>query len=313
MSTREEQQREKYFKELGQHLIGKHRQFYESQNQRHIAPDDPSAARFGRYLRAARCNSGLSETALAARAKMSVATVQSLELGLIPSGKIKPVWLNRLAVALREDVADFQLLLGQPVKPAASRWPAINWRNLLAVKTRTRPAFATLAAMLLCAVIGVGLLTHSNAPGVVKTPAPAKQPAVAAIAAPQQPATLVNVNAETRLNLVKAERQKVLLQSHQIINSGDPLAVSPDYEVRAIDLVIEPQNDVDDQIQLVYAFDFFNNPVLVLWTLTNYTPNGRFNLSNAEYGLENQVLVLPKIIEINSEDRLNMVKAEFRL
>jgi hypothetical protein len=40
---------------------------------------------------------------------------------------------------------------------------------------------------------------------------------------------------------------------------------------------------------------------------------GRPNVTNAEFRLENQILVLPKVININSEIRQNMLKAETRL
>lgn len=316
MSTKEEQQREKYFEEFGKHLVQRHGHNYVARAQGRLTVADPVARRFGRYLRAVRCSTGLTPAELAYRAKISAADLQALEQGIIPSNKISSRWLKALASVLNKNNDEFGLLLGQRPKVTRRTGPVFNIKKLLNVGFLSQPAFATITAMLLCVLISVALLAESHWKGVAATP-PVLQVKVTAqrlaVDSSQVASTLVSVDAELRQNLIRAEKQKVLLQEFGQTPSGEPLLIVPDFGYRM--LVTEKSTDAapKEHVDFVHTFDFFNNPLLLLWTLSRFTPDGRFNLANAEYGVENQILVLPKIINVGSEERMNMVKAEIRL
>ncbi len=311
MSANEEQQRDKYFEEFGQHLARRHEQLYAARARGEAAAVESASLRLGRYLRAARRNAALDVAQVAERASLPAATVQALEQGLIPADDIKPRWLKQLAAALNEDAADLQLLLGRPLRAPSRHWPGLNGRPLFNPGVLSRPIYATLSAMLLGALIGLAVIGQGHWPIAGQ---------VVVISQEQTPAdsgpslsTLVHVNANQRLNLIKAEKQKVLLLPIKIVAPSEPLRMIPDFYNRVEYLTLFDEAGTPHPLLFNHSFDWFDNPVLVLWALTSFTPDGRFNIAKAEYRVEDQIRVQPKIIPINSENRLNMVKAEIRL
>ena len=105
MSLEELKQREEDFKEFGEILVRRHGQNYFASfhNDQRVTADEASV-RFGRYLRAARINANLSVKDLAAKTRLSQATLMALEQGLILACDIKPKWLKDLAEALTENI-----------------------------------------------------------------------------------------------------------------------------------------------------------------------------------------------------------------
>ncbi len=311
MPANEEQQRDKYFAEFGQHAARRHEQLYAARARGELAAVESASLRLGRYLRAARRNAAFTVAQVAERANLPAATVQALEQGLIPADDIKPRWLKQLAATLNEDAADLQLLLGRPLRAPRRHWPGLNGRPLVNPGPLSRSIYATLSAMALCAMIGLALIGQSRWPmaGMLTVVSP-EQPAGDSGGSP---VTLVHVNADRRLNLIKAEKQKMLPPPVEIIAPSEPLRMIPDFYNRVEYLTLFDETGAPHPLLFNHSFNWFDNPVLVLWALTSFTPDGRFNIAKAEYRVEDQIRVQPKIIPINSENRLNMVKAEIRL
>jgi transcriptional regulator with XRE-family HTH domain len=199
MSTEEINQREAYFKEFGEILVRRHGQnFYSSyHNASRITVDDASI-RFGRYLRAARVNAGLSPAELAGQVRLSEATLAALEQGFILACDIKPKWLKELAGALGENFEDFNLIVGRQISSGHSRWLTerliSHWQNWLTqskVSSSSRLIYATCSTMLFYVVVGAISLLSFKA---------AQQPS-----APRKAYSFIDVKPEYRLNRIKAE------------------------------------------------------------------------------------------------------------
>lgn len=67
---------------------------------------------FGRYLRAARINRGMSLGELAEEAGIHLGILMTLESGVMSPTDIDPSWVDSLADALGEDPYYFRLILG---------------------------------------------------------------------------------------------------------------------------------------------------------------------------------------------------------
>jgi transcriptional regulator with XRE-family HTH domain len=142
MQMDEIKQRKEQFKEFGEILVRRHGQNYCSSyhNQSRVTVDE-AAIRFGRYLRAARLNQGLSIGELAAQTRLSEATQLALEQGIILSCDIKPKWLKELARALGEDSENFNLILGRKMVGAGRwHWLAELWAGQQWLKEMQYPA-----------------------------------------------------------------------------------------------------------------------------------------------------------------------------
>lgn len=167
MSMEEIEQRQAHFKEFGEFLVRRHGQNYYSSydNQSRVTVDE-TAVRFGRYLRAARSNTGLSIKELAIKAKLSEATLIALEQGLILACDIKPSWLKQLADILAENFGDFNILLGRknPKGPSNARWFTERWvtrcQNLLSYSLASmlsKPVYGAVSVILLCFAVSAFL------------------------------------------------------------------------------------------------------------------------------------------------------------
>ncbi len=217
MSAEELKRRKAHTKEFCEILVRRHGQNYYSSydNQSRVTADE-TASRFGRYLRAARANAGLSIAELAAQTKLSEATFVALEQGLILACDIRPKWLRELANTLGENIEDFNLILGRQISSGNSRWLTeqilIHWRNLLAhskISLSSRPIYATGSAILLCFVIGAFLFVGIG---------PSEQPPPRRVVN-----SFVDVHPERRLNMVKAElrlENQILVLSANLGNAS---------------------------------------------------------------------------------------------
>jgi transcriptional regulator with XRE-family HTH domain len=173
MQADEIKQRKEQFKEFGEILVRRHAQNYCSSydNQSRITTDE-AAARFGRYLRAARLNRGLSIAELATQTRLSEAIQIALEQGIILSCDIKPKWLRELARVLEEDIDDFNLMLGRKINHTKAwswfneGWIEYRWwlnplqfsvqqQNLLSrMGLLAKPLYVACSTMVLCIAIG---------------------------------------------------------------------------------------------------------------------------------------------------------------
>jgi transcriptional regulator with XRE-family HTH domain len=193
MSAKEIKQRKQFFKELGEILTRRHGQNYHSSyhNQSRVTVDE-AAARFGRYIRAARANRRLSLAELARQTSLSEATLVALEQGIILSCDIKTKWLKDLARALAEDEEDFYFLLGREIT-YRRRWgwlsdwllrlegqqlPLTYYFGLqkvisLGFPLYSKPVYAIWSALLFCFVIG-GAVLLTPSPPLMQSPSPTK-------------------------------------------------------------------------------------------------------------------------------------------
>ena len=199
MTSEELNQREAYFKELGQIVTRRHGQNVQAAaHNRAGLSGQEAAVRFGRYLRAARTNAGFSLAQLAAQAKISKATLTALEQGLYSACDIRSKWLKKLAGELDMDVDDLYCLLGRNMPTGNSgrftqwlntRWP--GWKLLPKSPLVSRPVYATCSAIFL----GLTLTTFLWLGFVVSDESPS----------PRVTDSYVIVGPERRLNIVKAE------------------------------------------------------------------------------------------------------------
>lgn len=202
MGDNELKQRAAYFKELGHLLVRRHGQNYTSSSyhRKNNGNVDDAAARFGRYLRAARVNAGLSVAELSGQTKLSKAKLIALEQGLILSDNIKTKWLRQLSKALSEDIEDFNLILGRGLTHRSDRFHkfteplAIQWQKLpvfTKILLLSNPVYTTFSALLLCLIMGTFLFFDYQ---LTEQPPPRKKSA-----------SLIIVDPEHRLNIIKAE------------------------------------------------------------------------------------------------------------
>jgi|GEM_PF-3551193 len=178
MSMEEIERRQAHFKEFGELLVRRHGQnYYSSYDNQNRVTVDEAAVRFGRYLRAARSNAGLSIKELAHQVKLSEATLIALEQGLILACDIKPSWLKQLANILAENFGDFNVLLGRKNSKDQNnvRWFTQRWvtqcQNLLnyaLASMLSKPVYRAISVILLCLVVsaflylGTGVFEQSH-------------------------------------------------------------------------------------------------------------------------------------------------------
>lgn len=201
MGDKELKQRAPYFRELGHILVRRHGQnYYPAYYNKNKVNIDDTAGRFGRYLRAARVNAGLSVAELSGQTKLSKAKLIALEQGLILSDNIKTKWLRQLSKALSEDIEDFNLILGRKPAPHSGRFnkftgPLANLWQKLAGFTKivllSNPVYAACSAALLCLIMGTFLFFDHR---LTEQPPPRTKSA-----------SLIIVDPEYRLNIIKAE------------------------------------------------------------------------------------------------------------
>lgn len=305
---------DKSFNDFKDHLTRRYRQNYAYRQKNPDAPPlaDAQAGRFGRYLRAARLNANLSPVALGRRARLSPDTILALEHGLILGQDIKAGWLKRLAIALNENADDFALLLGRS-NLSRWNWPVLNWTELLPIVPLPRTVYAPLLASLLAVVVSVALLANLGLPvamqgdNVVYT---TPESIIESQAAPaySMVSAYPQLDPADRLSLLKAERLKVAPVAAPVVASSSPIIEANPITYLFLNSKLDhPQAEPKHRIQI-----FFD---IVYWLTVGprFHLEGRPSIISAEYKIENQILVQPKIININSEDRLNMVKAEFKL
>lgn len=302
---------DKSFSEFRAHLARRHRKNYAHRRKNPAAPNlvDAPTERFGRYLRAARLNARLSPAALGQRARLSPETILALEQGLILGQDIKGSWLKRLAAALNENVDDFSLLLGRRPRRI---WPALNLTDWLPPVQLPRMVFAPLLASLLAVVVSVAMLTNVGYPRtpagehlIYTTPESLNAAQLVPVTVPL-PASPERNPAE-RLSLLKAERLKVAPVVVPVAVSSSPVIETSPVTYLFLNSKLDQPQPEPKHIRI-----FFD---IVYWLTVGprFQLEGRPSIISAEYNLENQILVQPKIININSEDRLNMVKAEIKL
>ncbi len=302
------------FDEFKGHLVRRHRQNCARRQKNPTAPlDNAAAERFGRYLCAARRNANLSPAALGQRANLPPDTIMALEMGLILAPNIKASWLKRLAAALNEDPADFALLLGRRHSGWWS-WPAFNRGYTWPALRLTRNIYAPLFASLVAVIISVTLLARAGLPlspagdALIDLTPESLAPPVAPAAALASDYT--HLNPANRPSLLKAERLKIA----PAVNDLPPaVSLPPVVETNRVTsrflnsvLPVAP-SPPKERIQV-----FFDS---VYWLTVGprFQLEGRPSIITAEFGLENQILILPKLINVDSDERLNMVKAEIRL
>ena len=212
MGAKEIKQRKKFFKEFGEILVRRHGQNYFSSydNQNRVTLDE-TATRFGRYVRAARVNRGISVTELASQTSLSEATLVALEQGIILSCDIKTKWLKDLAKVLKENEEDFYFLLGREIS-YSRRWSWFNdWllriqgqqfplfyhfklksHFSLKLPLQLKPVYAIYSALLFCLLIGGMVLVT---PPPVPTPSPS----------PTHTRSFVKVPTKTHFDPVRTE------------------------------------------------------------------------------------------------------------
>lgn len=222
MSAKEIKQRKRFFKELGEIVVRRHGQnYYSSYHDQCRVTVDDAAARFGRYIRAARSNRGLSVAELAWQTSLSEATLVALEQGLILSCDVKTKWLKDLAQALAEREEDFYFLLGREIT-YRRRWGWLSdWllrlegqqlplayylspQKSISLKFNPKPVYAICSALLFCFLIGGSiLLTPPTTPGrnILLTPptVPDQSPT------PTKANSFVKTPPETQFNPVRTE------------------------------------------------------------------------------------------------------------
>ena len=212
MSAKEIKQRKGFFKEFGTILVRRHGQnYYSSYHNQSRVTTDEAATRFGRYIRAARANRGLSMAALASQTRLSEATLTALEQGIILSCDIKAKWLKDLAKALGENEEDFYFLLGREIS-YSRRWSWLNdWllrlqgqqfplyyffnqKKVIPLKIflQPKPVYAVYSALLFCCLIG-GFVLFSPPPFSEPLPPPTKAN------------SFVKVEPQTQFNPVRTE------------------------------------------------------------------------------------------------------------
>ncbi len=295
---KEAPQRRKQFKQFGRLLVTRHGQNHQAIRNGNTPIVDDVAVNFGRYLRAARVNADMQLEELAHKSRLPHGTLLALEQGLILNNDIKPKWVNRLANALDEDVDYFNLLLKRSLEQKQSRWNRLVQQvQIPRINLAAKPLYAALPALLLCVVFAAVLLPkNSTAPSA---PAPT---------AYNQPDTIIHIDSEARLNMIKAERRL----NSEIYYRGNTV------QLPALD---------GNRLNIVKAEYAFQNEILHVptylsaSTFDGFDAEGRPNLVKAETNFESQMILitrfinlnLPTFVDVNPEERLNMVKAETRL
>ena len=94
--------------------------FDELSSQTHQTGSASPAGRFGRYIRAARCQRNLTPLELACELQQEEAYIYAVEPGMIPADQIDGTFLERLASFLDEEITFFALLLAYSIAPTQS-------------------------------------------------------------------------------------------------------------------------------------------------------------------------------------------------
>jgi transcriptional regulator with XRE-family HTH domain len=301
--------------ELRQHLIRRHRQNLAG---RRGASSAHKAAALGRYVRAARINAGLSLVQLAQISGLAAGTLLALEQGIIVDEDIKPGWVDRLAIALGEETVTLNLLLNRQDTVQVDRWQQVSavWKTVSA-RWLPAPVYATLPAILLFTLLSIALFNQLEFPYRATGPQQPVQtlPATVAATVPSSapPVAFANISAEERLSLLNAERVKILIDeppsrfqwsSPPSVLIQEPAPVNHSFLTAKLNALFPKPGG---ESQMIYPPVLFQTPV------SSVQLEGRPNVTHAEYRLDNQVLVIPKVINVNSEVRQNMVKAEIKL
>lgn len=317
MTSQDQQQQNKTFVSLREHLLRRHRHNRTQRQRLEQVRSNAGTMRLGRYLRAARVNAGLSRGELAQRTGLPAGTILALEQGLIIAKEIEPVWLARLSRVLDEDTGTFTLLLGsQPAPTAGRRQPLSGLGAWFSIRRLPGPMYGAVPATLLCILLGVALFLGVELPyassgqrqSLPAHPAEANVPASEINYHLVEPSSIVP---EERLSLLRAERIKIATPTGP---PAQPAALpnGPVIEHHPVDHAF-----LLSQLETTLASQVPEEPTIysdfVLLASSNNQLEGRPNVTNAEFRLENQILVLPKVININSELRQNMVKAEIQL
>ncbi|MCP4424096.1 MAG: helix-turn-helix domain-containing protein, partial [Chloroflexi bacterium] len=88
--------------EFRQALLERHAQIFQKKKEGGSLSVDKMSKGFGRYIRAARIAKKKSYTDISRSSGLSESLLQAIEIGLIPSDKIKNEWIKNLAYALVE-------------------------------------------------------------------------------------------------------------------------------------------------------------------------------------------------------------------
>jgi transcriptional regulator with XRE-family HTH domain len=196
----EMKQREAFFKEFGGSLIRRHGQNYYSsfQNKRRVTVDEV-ATRFGRWLRSARINAGLTTTELSEQSNISRAKLIALEHGLILTCDIKPRWVQQIADILQEDVETFNLMLGRTTSDSRITHQSkvvMLWQHgidFFQKKALPKPVYTAVTTILLCVAFGTFFFVNNN---IWEQQPPNPH---------HSESSLVNIAPERRLNIIRAE------------------------------------------------------------------------------------------------------------
>jgi hypothetical protein len=262
-------------------------------------------------------NAGFSRDDLAHQTGLPAGTILALEQGLIIPNEIKPVWLARLARVLGEDTGTFTLLLGCQPAPARARKSLLSTVSAwFSVWRLAGPVYGAVPATLLCILVSVAFflsvkLPYSTSGQVQSFPANPVETNVPASAINYRLVEPSSLLPEERLSLLKAERVKIAAPPETTVPSpaSSHMPIIEHHPVDHAFLLSKLETTLTSQAQesaIIYKdYAIFTKPDVQL--------EGRPNVTNAELRLENQILVLPKIIDINSEVRQNMVKAETQL
>ena len=312
-------QQDQKFKEFQRHLSRRHRQNTAHRRRTNQPLVDAHAERLGRYLRAARLNANLSPAALAERTKLTTDTILALEQGVILRYDIKTTWLTQLAVALNEDIEDLKFLAGPIGRPHKER-PQLNLADWVRSINKSVPRFVytPLLASLLCVMVSAALLVNVKFPFIMTDGGTIVYVTPTSLVAPElSPAsslTLVsayeNLNPADRLSLLRAERLMPTNKAGEVqrVSTRPPvIETNPVTHLLLADALDTTPIEKQPRIKVFYD--------IVYWLTVGRTVQleGRPSMISAEYRLENQILVLPKVIDVDSEDRLNMIKAEVKL
>ena len=317
MTSQKQQQPKEVLRPLREHLLRRHRHNRTQQRSEGQVSPNTAALRLGRFLRAARVNAGLSRGDLAQQTGLPAGTILALEQGLIIPSEIKPVWLARLSCVLGEDAGTFALLLGCQPPPTRARKTLLStlWA-WFSIGRLPAPVYGAVPATLLCILVSVALflgveLPYSPAEQLQSLPA---APVETHIPASEKNYRLVEPRSlvpEERLSLLKAERVKIATPTATTVQPPD-FSYVPVIEHHPVDrafLLSKLETTLTSpahESAIIYS-DY------AIFAEHDAQLEGRPNVTNAELRLENQILVLPKVIDINSEVRQNMVKAETQL
>jgi transcriptional regulator with XRE-family HTH domain len=315
--------RDSFSDDLRRHLLHRHRRNLIERHRVAVIGSAPVVSTsdttgFGRYIRAARVNADLSASQLADQAGITVGTLLALEQGMISEGDIRREWVNNLAEALSEKTDTFDMLLDKQAVAPVNGWQRMSdiWEEYFA-RWLPAPVYATVPAILLFTVISIALFNQIEFPYLVsppQQPVPTLSVVVGDNTIVESAISYTSASAEERLSLLKAEQVKILVASptgqFELPTTAvtgpvvEPAPVDHSFLISKLNTLFSNQTP---EKRVIYGETLLLSPVDVVEL------DGRPNVTNAEYRLNNQILVVPKVININSDIRQNMVKAEVQL